>query len=140
MKRSILVLGLGLLAVGCGGGEDGSVGMQSDPNAITLQQVQSAVFTPSCALSDCHRGATAPFNLDLSSGQTLGNVLGVASSEVPEFDRVDPRNPTDSYVYMKVTADSRILGDSMPPLGLASPLSNQQLDLLREWIEQGANP
>ena len=140
MRRSIFVLGLGLLAVRCGGGEDGSGGMLSAPNAVTLQQVQSAVFTPSCALSECHRGASAPFGLDLSSGKTLGNVLGIQSSEVPEFDRVDPRDPGDSYVHMKVTGDSRILGDSMPPPGLALPLSSQQLDLLRNWIEQGANP
>jgi len=140
MKRSILILGLGLLACACGGGDDGSGGMQSAPNAITLQQVQSTVFTPSCALSDCHRGAGAPFGLDLSAGQTLGNVFGIPSSEVPEYDRVDPRNPDDSYVYMKVTADSRIMGDSMPPLDLALPLSSQQRDLLRRWIEQGANP
>lgn len=136
----MLVLTAGLLAVGCGGGEDGSGGIQSAPNAVTLQQVQSAVFTPSCALSDCHRGATAPFGLDLSAGQTLGNVVAVGSSEKPEFDRVEPWNPTDSYVYMKVTGDLRIAGDPMPPQNLAPDLTDQQIELLRQWIEQGALP
>lgn len=140
MKRWILLFGLSLLAVGCGGGEDGSGGIQSTPNAITLQQVQSAVFTQSCALSDCHRGGSAPFGLDLTAGQTLGNVVGVASAEKPEFDRVEPWNPTDSYVYMKATGDLRISGDPMPPLNLAPPLTDQQLELLRQWIEQGALP
>lgn len=140
MRRWIFVFGLGLLAVGCGGGDDGTGGIQSAPNAVTLQQVQSAVFTQSCALSDCHRGASAPFGLDLSAGETLDNVLGVASFEKPEFDRVERFNPTDSYVYMKVTGDLRIGGDSMPPLGLAPPLTDQQIDLLRQWIEQGALP
>jgi hypothetical protein len=137
----MLVLGMGLLTVGCGGGgDDGSGGIQSTPNPVTLQQVQSAVFTQSCALSDCHRGASAPFGLDLTAGQTLGNVVGVASAERPDFDRVEPRNPTDSYVYMKVTGDSRIGGDPMPPQNLAPPLTAQQLELLRQWIEQGALP
>lgn len=137
----MLVLGLGLLAVGCGGGgDDGSGGIQSTPNPVTLQQVQSAVFTQSCALSDCHRGASAPFGLDFTAGQTLGNVVGVASAERPDFDRVEPRNPTDSYVYMKVAGDLRIGGDPMPPQNLAPPLTAQQLELLRQWIEQGALP
>jgi hypothetical protein len=105
-----------------------------------LQQVQSAVFTQSCALSDCHRGASAPLGLDFTAGQTLGNVVGVASAERPDFDRVEPRNPTDSYVYMKVTGDLRIGGDQMPPQNLAPPLTAQQLELLRQWIEQGALP
>lgn len=137
----MLVLGMGLLAVGCGGGgDDGSGGIQSTPNPVTLQQVQSAVFTQSCALSDCHRGASAPFGLDFTAGETLGNVVGVASAERPDFDRVEPRNPTDSYVYMKVTGDLRIGGDPMPPQNLAPPLNAQQLELLRQWIEQGALP
>jgi hypothetical protein len=141
MNRGLLVLALGCLAAGCSGsGEDGTGGMQSTPNAVTLQQVQSAVFTPSCALSDCHRGVSAPFDLDLSAGQTLGNVVGIPSFEVPEYDRVERGNPEESYVYMKVVGDPRILGDSMPPLGLAPELSDEQRDLLYRWIQQGANP
>ena len=70
----------------------------------------------------------------------MGNTVGIPSFELPEYDRVDPRNSADSYVYMKVTGDPRILGDPMPPLGLAPQLTDQQRDLLRQWIEQGANP
>jgi hypothetical protein len=140
MNRWMLVFGMGLLAVGCGGGEDGSGGIQSAPNPVKLQQVQSAVFTQSCALSDCHRGASAPFGLELTAGQTLGNVVGVASAEKPEFDLVEPWNPTDSYVYMKAIGDLRIGGDPMPPQGLAPPLTDQQLEMLRQWIEEGALP
>lgn len=140
MRRVLLLLGVGWLAVACGGGPDGTGGMQSTPSAVTLQQVQSAVFTPNCALSDCHRVGSAPFGLDLSPGETFGNTVGVASAEQPGFDRIDPGNPDDSYVYMKVTADFRISGDPMPPQGLAPGLTGQQIDLLRQWIEQGANP
>jgi hypothetical protein len=141
MKRTILLLGLGLAAVACGGGgPDGTGGIQSSPNAITLQQVQSAVFTPNCARSECHVAGSAPFGLELSEGETFGNTVGVASAEQPGFDRIEPGNPDDSYVFMKVTADFRISGDPMPPVGLAPGLTSTQIELLRDWIEQGANP
>lgn len=133
----IPLVALVLAGAGCGGG-DSSGGMVQDPGTATLQEVQSSVFSPRCAVSGCHIGAGAPFQLDLSQGVALGNVRDVASAEMPGFDRVEPFNADDSYLYMKVTADPRILGDPMPASG--SPLTAGQLDLLREWIEQGANP
>ena len=132
-----LLVAVVLAGAGCGGGGDSSGGMVQDPATVTLQEVQSAVFSPRCAVSGCHIGAGAPFQLDLSQGEALGNLRDVPSSEMPAYDRVDPFNPDDSYLYMKVTADSRISGDPMPASG--SPLSTGQLDLLRRWIEQGAN-
>jgi len=102
----------------------------------TLQAVQVSVFTPRCAVSGCHVSG-APFGLDLSSGLTAGNTIGVMSSELPGFARVTPFDATNSYLYMKVSGDPRLLGDPMP----APPnplLTSQQLQLVEDWINAGA--
>jgi len=124
-------------ALGCGGGS-GPDEILSGAEPVTLQQVQSSVFTPSCAVPTCHVGAGSPFGLDLSEGNALGNLYQIESSEVSEYDRVDPFDPADSYLFMKVIADPRILGDPMPALG--PQLSPERQQLLADWIAQGALP
>lgn len=135
--RSVPLVLLGLLAARCGGG-DGPAETLQGSNTVTLQTVQSSIFSPTCAVSGCHLAPDAPFGLDLSQGRSLGNTRDVASSEAPSFDRIEPGDPANSYLYMKVTADPRISGDAMPAEG--APLTASQLDVLRRWIEQGANP
>jgi len=134
---AIPIVALGLALAGCSGEDSPRGGMTQNPGTVTLATVQTAVFSPSCAKTNCHIGVDAPFGLDLSQGETMGNVRGVASAEMPTFDRVEPFNADDSYLYMKVTSDPRITGDPMPADG--STLTSGQLDLLRRWIEQGAN-
>lgn len=120
---------------GCGGTDRPAV-IGSDPSAVTYDQVQDAIFTPNCAVSGCHVAGSAAFGLDLSAGQSLANIVGVPSFEVPQYDRIDPFNPSDSYLFMKVTGDPRILGDRMP--AQAAPLSDPKIRLLESWIENGA--
>jgi hypothetical protein len=105
---------------------------------VTVLDVQAQVFSQRCALAGCHVGTTAPFGLDLSSaGTSSTNLVGVASAESPSHLRVEPGDPGDSYLYMKLTADPRILGDPMPPTG--SSLGSGDLALIEDWIEGGAD-
>jgi hypothetical protein len=131
----LLALVPGLLAAGCGG-SDSLSGIVSPPATVTLAEVQTQVFSPRCAVSGCHTGPTAPFGLDLSAGQSFGNTVGVASEEQSGFLRVEPFDPADSYLYMKLVDDPRISGDPMPLSGGA--LSAGQLALVESWITQGA--
>lgn len=130
-----LVALLALLAVACGG-TDG-LGDVVGTAEVSAQNVQDRIFTPYCATIGCHVGLGAPMGLDLSAGEAYSQTVGVPSVEVGQYFRIDPFNPGDSYVYMKVTNDSRILGDQMPAGG-RPPLSSQNLQLLENWIEQGA--
>jgi len=136
MRRFLMLVAWTLGVVGCGGGSGG--GGVVVPPSPTLQAVQAAIFTPHCAISGCHVGAGAPFGLDLSDGAAYGNLVNVPSAELPAFDRIEPSVAEDSYLFMKVSDDPRMLGDPMPALG--SPLSAQKLQLLADWIGQGANP
>lgn len=102
----------------------------------TLASIQENIFDVSCALSGCHTGSNPPMGLDLTAGQSRSILVGVASREVPAFERVDPGNPDDSYLVMKIEGDARIVGVRMP-LG-RTPLSGEQIAVIREWILNGA--
>jgi len=101
----------------------------------TFSAVQSQIFTPSCAFSGCHAGGSPAQGMNLSQGQAYANIVNVASNQQPSLDRIEPDNPEASYLYLKVTGDASS-GGQMPPGG--GSLSQDLLDLLRDWIERGA--
>ena len=49
--------------------------------------------------------------------------------------RVDPGYPEGSYLLKKLRGDSDILNSQMP---LGSVLSDEQIEMIREWIAGGA--
>ncbi len=62
--------------------------------------------------------------------------MGVNADEVPALLRVNPGEPDDSYLVQKIEGAPGIVGSQMPLGGPA--LSDQQIVLVRSWIESGA--
>jgi hypothetical protein len=125
---------LTLAAAACGG--DGVVSDPPPPGgAPTLTALQSSVFTPSCAVPGCHAQPSPQQGMDLSAGQTWSYTVGVDVAELAGYVRVAPGNSTDSYLYMKITADPRIVGEQMP---LGGSLTAAQIAAVRAWIDAGA--
>lgn len=144
MRRTPLVslaavsaLAAGLASLSCGGdGAYSDGGVTNPPPTATLSSLQTSIFTPRCAVSGCHVGAGAPEGMDLSAGLTYGNVVNVASGELPQFLRVEPGDPVNSYLYMKITGDARIFGARMP---FGGPyLSPGEIEAVADWILAGA--
>lgn len=97
------------------------------------------IFTQNCALSGCHIGASPPAALNLEAGQAFNNLVGVASTEMPALNRVQPGDPDASYLFKKHRGDADISGSRMP---LTNPTffddNPDLLDLEEAWIRQGA--
>ncbi|MCK5378504.1 MAG: CHRD domain-containing protein [Acidobacteria bacterium] len=106
-----------------------------NPDA-TLSRVQAMIFTQSCAFSGCHAGGSPAQGMNLEAGQAFANIVGVASHEQPDLNRIEPGSPETSYLYLKVTGDSSITGSRMPLGGAA--LGAEEIELLRDWIVRGA--
>jgi len=121
-----------LLTTGCEHADP----LGANETAPTLSTIQATIFNTSCAVSGCHRGDNAPLGLDLSAGNAHSNLVNVNSEEVPNLLRVDPGNPDDSYLVMKIEGAPGIAGGRMP-LG-RPPLSDAQIQRIRAWIEDGA--
>ena len=122
---------------GAEGGDFEATFTVTTPAAVTFDDIQANVFTPSCANAGCHSGATAPQGLRLEAGQAFNNLVNVASNEVPSLLRVEPGNPDDSYLVQKIEGTAAV--GSRMPLG-RPPLSQDLIDDIRQWISDGANP
>ncbi len=112
------------------GGGSGLVPLSADFGAI-----QADVFTPICSV--CHSGAGAPQGLMLDAAHSYDLLVNVPSTEVPTLLRVDPGNPTDSYIVQKLEGHAAV-GAQMP-LG-EGPLPASTIAFIVQWITDGAQP
>jgi len=104
--------------------------------AATFSEVQQQIFNTSCAFSGCHGQGSASSGMNLDPGSAWSEIVDVPSVERPALDRVEPSAPDSSYLWLKVMGDPSISGSQMPRGG--PPLTQDKLDLLRSWIEAGA--
>ena len=112
--------------------------------STTLTQVQSQIFSPTCAVSNCHtttvvgKQTIAPqAGLDLSAGKSYGQLVGVPSSGCSGEQRVVAGNVSASLLMQKLTNTQPAgCGSQMPKKGQF--LATAQLDMVRSWICNGA--
>jgi outer membrane protein assembly factor BamB len=103
---------------------------------------QAQVIGPTCG--GCHGGAGGLTGLDsCNSGWT--SLVGVASTELPTMHRVEPGDPTMSWLMQKLDGTQAAFnasciggscGSQMP--ANQSPLSAAVRDVIRTWIANGA--
>jgi hypothetical protein len=127
-----------LILAGCGElktpTSPGSGGEPVDPTA-TFTRVQNEVFTPSCTFIGCHDTLGQQSQMILTAGRAYAQTVNVNSVEMPQLRRIQPNDPTNSYLYRKITG-AGITGERMP-LQLP-PLSDEKIRLVRDWIRRGA--
>jgi hypothetical protein len=136
----------------CDGNRDGSVTVDEilaavgaalngcpPPPPVTLQEIQDAIFTPRCAIPTCHDAGTAVENLNLTAGSAYGQLVNVPSTVNSALLRVDPGDPDKSFLITKVEGPPPLGEGSQMPL-TGSALSADEVQLIRNWILQGAKP
>lgn len=149
LRQKLLAATLGgvatvALAAGCsggGGGDSATTTPTPTPTPCstispTLSALQTAVFTPTCALSSCHGGVQSP---DLSAGNVLVSTSNVTATETfngNSIKLIDPGSKATSYLYLKVTNANGITPAQMPQTGQA--LNQCQIDAIGQWIDGGA--
>ena len=135
-----------LFVFGCGGGSGGGSTTTPPvppppppppppPLSAVFSSIQDNVFTPTCATSGCHQGASAPQGLRLDEASSYALLVDVDSAEVPSIRRVAPGDPDNSYLIQKLEGTASV-GAQMPLNGAALP--QQDIDFIRQWITDGA--
>jgi hypothetical protein len=109
----------------------------------TFEAIQTVVFERrGCIEENCHGSARAG-ELDLRADVAYANLIDVPSAG-SSLARIFPKQPLESYLYLKLAAasapeqlfDQQIAGSPMPFSG--APLTTDQLQAVRAWIEAGA--
>jgi hypothetical protein len=141
MSGLLMVLGLLVGFVGCGGDSDGTTGPVAEVGTgpdgvliITLAQISEQIFVPKCIA--CHGGGSPSANMSLEPGAAAAAIINVASSQRSDLKRVDPGNPGGSYLLIKLRGADGILNSQMPLSG--PPLTDEQIALVVQWIVGGA--
>ena len=140
MLGAVTALGACGLA-GCSGS---GVGLDANGNPISGQgemiplsadfdSLQANIFTPICSV--CHSGASAPEGLILDAQHSYSLLVNMPSMEVPSIPRVDPGNPTNSYIIQKLEGHAAVGGQM--PLG-ETPLPASTIAFIVQWITDGA--
>jgi uncharacterized protein YjdB len=93
--------------------------------------------TPAC--TSCHPSAAG---MDLTAGSSYANIVNQNAAEVPAMKRVRPFMPDSSYLVHKIQGTQNSVGGTgaRMPLGCSGNgcLSNASINLIRNWILQGA--
>jgi hypothetical protein len=97
------------------------------------------IFNQFCAIPGCHGDNEPAAGLALTPGRSRASLLE-ASTQVPDIRRVEPGNPTHSYLIAKLTGAGTLVGRTMPitPDGKSGTLDDWQIDVVRAWIVAGA--
>ena len=103
---------------------------------VSFASTVQPIFSANCATSGCHSGAFPSASLNLEPGMAYGNIVNVASTEVPAVKRVLPGDATNSYLYQKITDATGILFAPMP-FG-SYPMPANDIAAIEAWINEGA--
>lgn len=115
---------------GNGNGNNGNGNGENPPTEPTFANVIT-IFNQSCGGSDCHIGES-------TSGVQLNSYENVMNSEGDQYGGpiVVPGDAAASPLMDKISSDDPENGVRMPSGG--PPLSDDEIALIRNWINNGA--
>ena len=105
--------------------------------AFTFAQIQSQIFTPTCAKAGCHAASAASGEMVLEAGQAYGQIVNRPAVGNSSLDRIEPGDPERSYLIKKLRGDPDITGERMPQDNPGS-LTQEQMDGIVGWVLAGA--
>ena len=132
--RILVVLGLIVTLAACSDDDDdGGNGGPVGPGPVSFDTDIQPILDSGCV--GCH-GDGGNAGLDLRAGVSYANLVGTVSQNYAPALRVVAGDPEASVLQEKV-ADTGTFGGLMPPRG---QLASEDVELIRRWIAEGANP
>ncbi len=123
-----------------GGGASAPFGFGLASAAVTLGANVQPFFAATCATMGCHTANSMSVPMALSSASvSYANLVGQPCTQCPPRLRVKACDPTTagSYLLAKVKNVDVCMGTRMPK---AQPLTAGEVQMLVNWVAQGAPP
>lgn len=138
MRIAVLAVAAGLFLTAC----DSASTSPPAQTAVSFSQSVQPIFTTRCG--NCHGGQPQGRPMSLAAGQALANTVNVRALQTDTstlMDRIEPGNPDASYLVHKLqgshTSPTVRGSGSRMPLS-PTPLSDADIQLIRQWITEGA--
>jgi hypothetical protein len=119
------------------GNRDANTVEVSGVTDVSLSEQVQATFSSDCGVAGCHVPGNPPLGLVLTPGFAFRNLVGIRAREYGEL-RVNPGDPTTSFLYRKLAENPPPVGYQMPAPATGSILRPSEVDRVRRWILQGA--
>ncbi len=104
--------------------------------AVSFSRDVEPILNDTCARNGCHTGVNPAEELDLRTGRAHAALVDVTAVQCSDARvRVDPANPDGSYLIDKLTGVDLCAGTTMPK---GSPLAPAEIQLIRDWVANGA--
>jgi hypothetical protein len=120
------------------GNRDSNAAEQTGVTDVSLSEQVQETFSSDCGVAGCHAPGNPPLGLVLTPQFAYANIVGVQSREYGVEFRVNPSDPTTSFLYRKVSENPPPVGYQMPAPATGSVLEASEIDRIRRWILQGA--
>jgi mono/diheme cytochrome c family protein len=128
--------GLELLAAG----DDGSLWHNrfrpASPELVSLAGQVQKIFDIHCV--QCHDSGEPMADQNLEPDAAYFSLPNVRSTQLKRMPRVDPGSPDNSYLIHKLSGTHLEVGGSGEPMPMGGRLTEDEIQTLRKWIEQGA--
>jgi hypothetical protein len=113
------------------------------------------IFSASCASAFCH-GSPLGAPMSLLPSDAFNSLVGVASCEAPSLQRVNAGHSAASYLLVKIEGTQSVIQSAggcatctfpagstgncgaRMPLGGPPYLSDAEIQLIRDWVDEGA--
>jgi hypothetical protein len=101
MRRDPLILSA-LVLTACGDkGDDTAAGDTGTADPATWEEVRDDILVPSCGFGTCH-GPPGSAGFGIDGDTTADELVEVVSFQDESYFLVDPGNPDESYLLMKL--------------------------------------
>jgi hypothetical protein len=106
---------------------------------MAFHELMDEVLTDTCATSFCHKPDPPPAApMSLEPDKAYAQIVNVESSQRPTMKRVLPGDPANSWLVIKLRAETAAAhGTTRMPLNKPQ-LSDEMIDQIEQWISRGA--
>lgn len=103
-----------------------------------FSSLEADFFVPNCAKSGCHSGSAPQVGMNLEQGNVYNSIVGVQSVFAPGLQRIDPGDADASAIVQAL--EGTIIAIPQMPLDNQGGIAQADIDVIRLWINNGANP